>query len=58
MERLREGFYQKGTAYQQDVFSRSMVDIIVIKLHNTCTSQQAGSARFECLSSSCCAVSP
>ena len=58
MERLREGFYQKGKTYQQDVFSRSMVDVIVIKSHNACTSQKTGSTRFECLSSSFCAVSP
>ena len=44
MERLREGFHQKGEIYQQDVFSwciqgsLKIFDVLVIKSHNTCTS--------------------
>ena len=44
MERLRECFLEKRKTYQQDVFSwfiqgrLRILDIIVIKSHNTCTS--------------------
>ena len=44
MERLRECFHEKRKTYQQDVFSwffqgrLKILDIIVIKSHNTCTS--------------------
>ena len=62
MERLREGFHQKGKIYQQDAFSwciqrrLKILDVIVIKSHNTCTSQLYSSIGFGCLSPSCCAV--
>ena len=60
MERRREGFHQKGKIYQQDVFSWciqgrvKLLDVIVIKSHNTCTRQLASSIVFTCLSPSCC----
>ena len=44
MERLREGFHQKGKICQQDVFSwclqgrLKVLDVTAIKSHNTCTS--------------------
>ena len=63
MERLREGSHQKGKIYQQDLFSwfiqgrLKILDAIVIKSHNTCTSQLASSIGSRCLSPSRCAVS-
>ena len=63
MERLREGVHQKGKTYQQDIFSwciqrkLKILDVIVIKSHNTWTSQQASSIGFGRLSPSSCAVS-
>ena len=63
MDRLRKGFHRKGKIYQQDVFSwciqrrLKILDVIVIKSHNTCISQPASSIEFGCLSTSCCAVS-
>ena len=44
MERWKEGFHQKGKIYQQDLFSScipgrlKLLDVIVIKSHNTCNS--------------------
>ena len=63
MERWREDFHQKGKIYQQNEFSwcihggLKLLDVIVIKLHNTCSSQLASFIVFGCLSPSCCAVS-
>ena len=63
MERWRESFHQIGKIYQQDVFSwcipekLKLLDVIVIKLHNTCNSQLARSIVFGCYSQSFCAVS-
>ena len=63
MKRLRDGFHQKGKTYQQDVFScctqrrLKILNVIVIKSHNTCTGQLASSIGFGCLSTSCCVVS-
>ena len=62
MERLREGFHQKGKIYQQDVFSwciqrrLKLLDVMVIKSHNTCTSQLVSSIGFGCLSPSRCSL--
>ena len=45
MERLREGFHQKGKIYQQDLFlwciqmRLKILDVTAIKSHNTCISQ-------------------
>ena len=55
MEKLSEGFQQKGKIYQQDVFSWCIQG--VFKSHNTCTSQLASSVRFGRLSPSSFAVS-
>ena len=47
MEKLREGFHQRCKIYKQDVFSwciqgrLKILDVIVIKSHNTWTSQLA-----------------
>ena len=44
MERLREGFHQKGKIYEEHVFSwciqgrLKILDVTVIKSQNTCTS--------------------
>ena len=62
MKKLREGFRQKGKIYQEGAFSwciqrrLQILDVIVIKSHNTCTSQLSSSIGFACLSPSCCAV--
>ena len=46
MERRRESFHEKGKIYQRNVFSwciqgkLKLLDVIVIKSHNTCNSQQ------------------
>ena len=63
MERWREDFHQKGKIYQQDVFSwcipgrLKLLDVIIIKSHNTCNSQLASSIVFGCYSPSFCGVS-
>ena len=51
------GFHHKGKIYQQDVFSwciqgrLKLLDVmLVLKSHNTCTTQQATSIVFGCLS--------
>ena len=60
MEKRRECFHQKGKTIQQDLFSwcikgrLKLLDVIVIKSHNTCTNKLASSIVFECLSPSCC----
>ena len=63
METWRQGFHQKGKIYQQDLFSWCILgtlkplDVIVIKLHNTFSSQLASSRVFGSYSPSFCAVS-
>ena len=59
MEKWREGFHQKGKIYQLDLFSWciprrmfKLLDVIVIKLHNTCNSWLASSIVFGCYSPS------
>ena len=52
MERLRDGFHQKNKIYQQNVFSLftqgrlKILDVIVIKSHNTCAKQLASSVQL------------
>ena len=54
MERWRKGFHQKGKIYQRDLFTwcipgrLKLLDVIVIKSHNTCNSQLSSSIVFEC----------
>ena len=53
MEIWRECFHQKGKIFHQDVFSwfiqgrLKFLDVIVIELHNTCTSYLASSIVFK-----------
>ena len=53
MERWKEDFYEKGEICQEDVLlwgiqgKLKLLDVIVIKSHNTCTNQQAGSIVFD-----------
>ena len=63
-ERERErAFSKKVKIYQQDVLSwciqerLKILDLIVIKSHNTCTSELSSSMGFGCLSPGLCAVS-
>ena len=63
MERLREGFHQKGKIYQLVVFpwciqgKLKALDVIVIKSRNTWNSQLVSAIGFGCLFPSFCAVS-
>ena len=53
MERWKEDFYEKGEICQEDVLlwciqgKLKLLDVIVIKSHNTCTNQQASSIVFD-----------